>query len=159
MALEAIARLRLSVWRPAQLGRQLEYATSEKDETGGGVVFDSARLQEEIYHWDPGQEDVWGCIASPALARELRDLLVETFAPNRSPEDRSMAQFQQAVDRLGKAMTKDDASTWADMQQMVKIGRKDSANLRGNTALALWNHLEWIVRTFGSVPGASVTIR
>jgi hypothetical protein len=159
MASEGIARFRLSVWRPAQLGRPLDYALTERPEIGKAIAFDSNRLQEEVYHWYPGQEDVWGCIEPPALSSELRDLFVEGFAPSRSPEQRSMANFQRAVEQLGIALNKNGVSTWADLMQTVRIGRNESANLRGNTALSLWHHMEWIIRVFGSVPGASVTIR
>ena len=62
MGSEGIARFQLSVWHPAQLGRRLDYALTDKDGLKTGVLFDSERLQEEIYHWHPGQEDVWGCI-------------------------------------------------------------------------------------------------
>lgn len=160
MASEGIVRFQLSVWRPAQLGRPMDYASSDEDGAAKGVVvFDSSRLQEEIYHWYPGQEDVWGCIESPALAREFRDLFIEGFAPHRPPEQRAMAHFQRAVDRLGEALSNPGTSSWADTMQMVRVGRHEPVNLRGNTALSLWHHMEWIVRTFGSVPAASVTIR
>ncbi len=159
MASEGIARFRLSIWRPAQLGRQLDYALTDGDNASGRVIFNSDRLQEEIYHWHPGQEDVLGSVEPPGLSSELRDLFVERFAPSRSPEQRSMANFRQAVQRLGEVLTKDGKSSWSDMMQMVRVGRRDPVNLRGNAALSLWQHMEWIVSTFGSMPGASVTIR
>ena len=159
MASEGVPRFRLSVWRPAQSGRLLDYALSDADLAKAGLIFDVARLQEEIYHWTPGQEDVWSCITDGKTTNDLRELLFEGFAPNRSPEQRSMEYFRQSVDKFGTALVRDEVSTWADMEQTVKASLRESANLRGNSALSLWHHMEWIVRTFGSVPGASVTIR
>jgi hypothetical protein len=159
MGSDGIARFRLSVWRPAQLGRHMDYALPPDGTPLSGNVFDSARLQEEIYHWHPGQEDVWGCIESPSLSSELRDLFVEGFAPNRSPNERSIIEFQKSVERFGAALSKAGTATWADAMQTVRVSRHEPVNLRGNIALSLWHHMDWIVRTFGSVPGASVTIR
>jgi len=119
MGSDAVARFKLSVWRPAQHGRPLDYAFTEAARTIAGGAFDKARLQEEIYHWHPGQEDVWECINDPMLSSELRDLFMESFAPHRPPEDRSMTKFGEAIARLGAALADDQASTWADTTQMV----------------------------------------
>jgi hypothetical protein len=159
MALENSPRFRLSVWRPARLVRHLDYPSTEDENNAVGVTFDSARLHEEIYQWHPGQEDVWAFINSADLVRECRELFVENFAPNRPPAQRSMVQFQLAVSRLGEALALKNASSWADTIQTANVTRSEAANLRGNCALSLWHHMEWIVRTFGSVPGASVIIR
>ena len=159
MGSDVVARFRLSVWRPAQLGRPLDYSLADDDAAKINVAFDIGRLQEEVYHWNPGQEDVWGCIGDSELSRELRDIFVEGFAPSHPPEQRSMIKFRQAVERLGAALTTDGVSSWADMQQTVCAGHDDSTNLRADSALSLWHHMEWILRTFGSLPGATVTIR
>jgi len=159
MGSEGIAPFRLSVWHPAQFGRRLDYALTDEDMAKAVLVFDRARLQEEIYFWQPGQEDVWGCIQDPSLSSELRALFVEGFAPSCSPEKRSMDKFREAVDKLGTALASDTASTWADTIQMVRAGCNEATNLRSNCALSLLHHMEWILRTFGNLPAASVTIR
>jgi hypothetical protein len=152
-------RFRLSVWRPAQRGRQLDYATLENEPLNSAPVFNHRRLQEEIYQWHPGPEDVWGCITDSTLTDRLRSLFINGFAPSLPPEKRSMAAFGRAVDDFGQAITADSVMSWADTMQSVKVGRHEPANLRGNCTLSLWHQMEWIYRTFGHLPGASVTIR
>jgi len=70
-----------------------------------------------------------------------------------------MDKFREAVDKLGTALASDTASTWADTIQMVRAGCNEATNLRSNCALSLLHHMEWILRTFGNLPAASVTIR
>jgi hypothetical protein len=160
MGSEVNTRFKLSIWRAAQIGRNLDYPhRGEKTRAAPQTTFDRNRLQEEIYFWHPGQEDVWGCIENSGLASELRDLFVEGFAPNLSPEDRSMAKFEDAVKRFREILATPKASSWGDAIQMVQIRRAEPTNLRANSALSLLLHMEWILRTFGSVPGASVAIR
>lgn len=162
MGSDANTRFRLSVWRPAQLGRRLDYAhnsgNSAKDATATRG-FETSRLHEEIYHWHPGQEDVWGCILDPAVTNSVRDMLIEGFAPSLPPDNRLMTKFREVVEGVKSALAQPEATSWADTGQMVPIDRDESANLRANSAISLVHHLEWIVRTFGSVPGASVAIR
>jgi hypothetical protein len=51
------------------------------------------------------------------------------------------------------------SSRWGDAVQTVRTRRDDADNLRANGPLSLLLHFDWIVRTFGSVPRASVAIR
>src|SRR4051812_45455906 len=112
--LENLPRFRLSVWQPAQSGRLLDYATNDGDAEESTRAFDHRRLQEEIYQWHPGPEDVWGCITDSEVSSRMRDLFVERFTPRLSPDKRSMVRFKDAVDDLGKELANDDASSWAD---------------------------------------------
>src|SRR6056297_418757 len=105
-------RFQLSIWRPAQLGRHVEYAITGGESSAANLGFDSGRLHEEIYYWHPGQEDVWA-IADGSLAAELREQFVEGFAPNLPPEQRSMERFGEVVANLrAQAPTLED--DWAD---------------------------------------------
>lgn len=152
-------RFQLSIWRPAQLGRLLDYVPGKGENTDSNVAFDSGRLHEEIYHWHPGQEDVWGGIKDPVFCRQLRDQFVEGFAPSLAPQQRSMERFREAVNTLRVYISNADNSEWADLMQIIKVRGSEPINLRGNAALSLLHHMEWIARTFGTLPGASVTIR
>jgi len=154
---ESTPRFQLSVWRPARLGRRVEYPRSGDDDAASKITFDSSRLHEEIYYWHPGQEDVWA-IADATIAAELRERFVEGFAPNLPPEQRSMERFREAVAKLHAYATTVE-NDWSDLMQTVNPRRQETLNLRGNMTLSLLHQLEWIVRTFGSLPGASVTIR
>jgi hypothetical protein len=159
MPSDNVARFRLSVWRPAQIPRPLDYVLREAGEGESGLAFDSGRLQEEIYHWHPSQEDVWGCIEDPSVSNELRDEFIQGFHPMLAPEQRTMAKFKAAVAKLQSQLSAPSATAWADTMQTVAYGREESVNLRANSTLALLHHLRWIARIFGNVPGASVAIR
>ncbi len=156
MGSDVVTRFRLSVWRPAQLGRPLDYAGHDVAATPG---FDTTRLLEEIYHWHPGEEDVWGCIQDPAMASEIRNLFIEGFAPSLAPEDRLCRHFGRPWKNCVSVLGHPNASSWADSPQVVRTGRDESANIRANSTISLVHHMEWIVRTFGNVPRRTVTIR
>ena len=152
-------RFRLSVWRPAQHGRQLDYASLESELLSSAPLFNHRRLQEEIYQWHPGPEDVWGCISDSGLIDQLRTLFIDGFAPSLPPEKRSMAAFGKAVEEFGHKIAADSVTSWADTMQSARVARNEPVNLRGNCTLSLWHQMEWIHRTFGNLPGTSVTIR
>jgi hypothetical protein len=163
MVPDGIARVRLSVWCPAQFNRPLDYSVAATDQEDGGSAegwsFESARLQEEVYYWHPSQEDVWGCIQDKNLASELRDRFVQGFDPSLPPQSRSVPKFAAAVEFMREKLSHDGATSWADAMQIVAIGREDELNLRANSAITLLRHLQWVAQTFGNVPGASVAIR
>ena len=155
---EFVTRFQLSVWRPAQLGRPLDYVRSESN-IDVDDVFDSDLLHEEIYHWHPAQEDPFGGIKDVVLSSQFRNQFVEGFAPSLPPQQRSMERFSEALQKFRDHLLSPDATDWADLMQTISIKGKEPVNLRGNVAVSLLNHMEWILRTFGTMPGASITIR
>ena len=70
-----------------------------------------------------------------------------------------MLAFGKSVEEFRLAIADESTTSWADTMQSARVGRSEPANLRGNCTLSLWYQMEWIHRTFGHLPGASVTIR
>ena len=149
-------QFRFSVWRPARLIRTFDYPVN----TGGDgiLVFEPNRLQEQIYIWDPGSNDVFASL-DKELGDEFRLYLLEKFDPGLAPEERSIALLGKAVGNLNSKLQKTMTTPWADSQQTVLQGQNDDVNLRVNVPLALLNHLLWIAKVFERVPHASVTVR
>lgn len=148
--------LHLSVWRPARLHRQINYSFAESTPGVPGGFFDPERLQEQIYAWDPGPNDV---LALPVeLSTKFKPALMEDFAPDLLPEQRKMEHFSATIDMLDAELRRSGSSYWGDSQEVEFIAG-DMVNLRYNAGLALLHHLRWICKTFEHVPGASVVIR
>jgi hypothetical protein len=146
---------RLSIWRPARLERPLSFFATAK---GQPIIFEPDLLQEQIYVWDPGQEDVFLWL-DEITVNLFRNVLMEQFAPQLPPSHRNLAQFSKALANLTTKLQKGSHSNWVDSQQGVELGVNETANLRVNTVLSLLQHLYWIFRTFEHMPGASVVIR
>lgn len=152
----AAATFRLSVWRPAQLDRSVDYYLGGK---GEAALFDSSRLQEQLYQWNPGLEDILSSVANQQQAQELRRIFFEEFAPHRSPSDRSIEKFAEVTRRLRDQLVPKGVVSWSDVGQEIEAGNLNTLNLRANLPLSMLSHLEWIVEVFGEVPGASIAIR
>jgi hypothetical protein len=161
---EGTVQFRLSVWRPARLGRQLHYfpevgesIAAQHDPTGR--LLEHSALQEELYLWDPGKEDIWSSIKDSKIEESFRDSFLRPFAPSLAPKSRSLAAFGAALMQFRKtAGPALSASPWALANQEALFGG-ERVNLRTHSLLAVLNHLSWIFATFEHVPGASVTIR
>ena len=93
----------------------------------------------------------------PADMAEIRNLIVTHFDPSLPPEQRSMKKLGDALERMRTAVASNEVD-WQDCLTQEKEGDADVA-LRANTAISLYNHFEWIFRTFEHMPGASVTVR
>jgi len=146
---------RLSIWKPFRVDKTLNYS-DEVRSSSESYRFDTEHLLEEIYYWHPGQEDPWTCFQQSDALSTVRTVLLEPFDPSVSPNMRSMSNFQRAVQSVRIAFSN---SAWGDAVQTVRTARDHMENLRANGALSLLLHFDWIVRTFISVPRASVSIR
>ncbi|KHD06278.1 hypothetical protein PN36_32375 [Candidatus Thiomargarita nelsonii] len=147
---------RLSIWCPAKLARPLDYTNVESQHLN--FLFEPERLFEQIYVWEPGQDDVFICLDA-TLAHKFRQELIEKFAPHIAPETRNMAHFANALESLKLAIHQNGHLDWVDSEQIIEININECTNLRVNTALSMLHHFHWVLRTFEHVPGASVVIR
>lgn len=147
---------RLSVWRPARNTSTFDYPADKTN--GASFVFKPDQLQEQVYVWDPGQNDIFSALDKD-LAKQFREMLYEHFAPNLEPEKRSIAQLAKVVADLNSRLQKTETICWTDSEEVSSQVHTDDENLRVNAPLALLNHLLWLTNVFGHVPGASVTIR
>jgi hypothetical protein len=141
----------LSIWRPARFSRVVNYV----EPIAGG--FERALLLEQIYSWDPGSMAPWNSVLDGNKSRLLRDSLVEGFAPNLPPNQRTVQALEDFANSLRLSLEDSDFSSWNDLPQSMPDS--DSSVLRCNLARAFSHYLDWIVSTFRHVPGASVIIR
>ena len=146
---------RLSIWRPARHERPISYFSEVSDAMGS---FEMSHLHEQIYSWDPGQDDLFS-VLDQELSVKLHEELLEGFAPHLPPADRSMQHLLKAVTTIRSELQNPGTSKWVDSVETVESGTDGFANLRINTALSVLNHLYWLFKTFEHVPGASVVIR
>lgn len=142
---------RLAVWKPANLARRLMVYSA--DQTHMQCMF-----HEQVYSWET-EEDIWGSLVDVDQTRKVKSALIDAFDPSRSPEERSFVRLKEALDRLREVLSKADATAWSECYKTVKAQGYDEINLRANTVLLLYRHLEWIWHIFKDVPGASVTAR
>ena len=147
---------RLSVWRPARLASTLDYPADRTMDQK--FVFQPNSLQEQVYVWDPGQNDIFSALDKD-LAEQFRAKLSEYFAPDLDPEKRSIGLLANVIAELILTLRKSRASRWTYSTEKVSQDQAQDENLRMDGPLALLNHLLWLTRVFAHVPGASVTIR
>ena len=126
---------------------------------GSGELFDPSGMLEEIYVWDTGPHDVFAAPSAEAKERIRRDLL-DSFAPNRSPADRSVDRFLGAVSGLLQDPgLRPGTKNWADGPDVVMTAAGEERNLRVDATLGVLRHFLWVGRVYASVPGASVLLR
>jgi hypothetical protein len=116
------------------------------------------QLHEQIYSWAPDEIDIWGSLKDAAQTHKARGALVETFDPSRPVKERGMEQLAKALGVLREILDNAASTDWSECDEYVRSG-EDQVNLRANTILLLYRHLEWVWRIFAHVPGASVTVR
>ncbi|MEN8214980.1 MAG: hypothetical protein ABFS56_01090 [Pseudomonadota bacterium] len=112
---------RLSIWCPAKLARPLDYSYENVESQHLNLLFEPERLLEQIYVWEPGQDDVFVCLDA-TLAHKFSHELIEKFAPDIAPEIRDMANFAKALESLKLAIHQNNAHLdWVDSEQVIEI--------------------------------------
>jgi len=149
---------RVSIWRPARHIRHVDYFPRTSGAEEYRRDFDLEGLYEQVYVWDPGQEDVFLAL-NDDLSRRFHEALLLDFSPSLPPQKRSLARLAKTVQELKWVLKEEGKSYWADSSQKADSGIGDDINLRVNTAASMLNHLEWVIKSFAHVPGASVVIR
>lgn len=147
---------RLSVWRPARLVTTLDYCADPTNDKN--FVFQSDRLQAQVYVWDPGQNDIFSAL-DKTLVEQFHAKLSEYFAPDLEPGKRSIDQLAKVIAELILTLRRSKHNRWTYSTEKVLQDQAQDENLRVDGPLALLNHLLWLTRVFAHVPGASVTIR
>jgi hypothetical protein len=142
---------RLAVWKPANPARRLMVSSS-----ASSIDY---QLHEQVYSWAPDEIDIWGSLKDQGQTNAVRAALVERFDPSRPVKDRSISHLGDALAVLRTILESPSATDWSECEEYVKTGDDDQVNLRANTILLLYRHLEWVWRIFAHVPGASVTVR
>lgn len=141
----------LSVWKAANLTRRMMVSSADVSDL-------DCDLLEQVYSWEP-EEDIWGSLIDAEQTRKARAALVEAFDPSRAMADRGVAQLGKAVEVLAEIVKTPGATDWSECNEAAKMSNGEQVNLRANTVLLLFRHLEWIWNIFRHVPGASVIVR
>jgi hypothetical protein len=155
MAIESMRGFRLTVWRPFAHDRRL---ARESPGSGGETPLVQADgLYEAIYEWQP-RVDVWSSLTETVLTNELRELLVQRFNPYEPPSNRTFAELEKVLARVGEIVS-DGKGKWTECELAVDDNFDSDISFRANTIVALQRHLEWLYDVFHNVPGAALTIR
>ena len=142
---------RLQVWKPCRWDRQ--YLSSDT----GAPATDEA-FQECIYVWEP-LGDPFACITAPEETRQLRDALIEAFAPGRPVGERAVEGLQKPLDIIDRILNTPGIVSWADSPYALRTSGEEVLHLRQHMLLALRQHLQWVLDIFKHAPRVSVTVR
>ena len=151
-------QFRLSVWRPASLSRSYLYGRNDGANDRVFSPLDESQVLEQIYAWDTGPNDVLGA-ATPAVTDRIRKDLVEAFAPDHLPRDRSVSKFLTQVTSILQDPQLPSGTHWSDCEESIRTDTDEELNLRANMTLAVLRHFRWVGCVFVDVPSASVLIR
>jgi hypothetical protein len=139
--------IHISIWREFKPRRPLTHVDRRFDTN-------DAELWEEVFSWRT-EEDCFGGIEDAELRKNLHDLLVERFQPERPPEERQMQRLREFIDAAREAISR-RASEW------TACGDAPDDNeypYRINALLALTDQIEWILNSYLGHPGISVVVR
>ena len=115
-------------------------------------------IHEQLYSWEPS-EDIWGSLIDVEQTRRARTVLVEAFDPSLPVRERSIGHLEKSLLVLKEILDIPTATAWSECSQTDESSQETQNNLRANTILLLYRHLEWLWNIFRHVPGASVTVR
>ena len=152
MAVEASARLRLSIWRNFAPSRRLGAWDGEgKPHQVPGSDFN---LQEEVYSWHL-REDFLAGISDGEVRRCLEDR-IRLLDPSHPPSERRLDVLEAFVSEAEDVL----ASGAAGPSPILNpSGDDEDAPGTIDSLLALTLHLKWLSRCFADRPGVSVSIR
>lgn len=152
MAVEASAKLRLSIWRDFTPSRRLGAWDGEgKPHQVPGSDFD---LQEEVYSWHL-REDFLAGISDGGARRRLEDRL-QLLNPSRPPSERRLDVLDGFVSEAERILESGGAGLSSILDPS---GGDEDAPGTIDSLLALTLHLKWLSRCFADRPGVSVSIR
>ncbi|MGI4790857.1 MAG: hypothetical protein ACRYFS_18655, partial [Janthinobacterium lividum] len=113
---------------------------------------------EELYTWET-REDVLGAITDIVQTDNLREALVDTFAPDKPAENRRIAALKIVIVMIDAILNNRESSDWGDVNEERSLVSGEKLHLRQHRLLAFQQHLQWIIDTFSLVPDVYVTIR
>lgn len=153
MATESIVKLKLSVWRDFAPGKPLALWSGGQREQQ--VISGDSEIQQEIFSWQMREDPFDGVLAEEDRAK-LRELLLDRFEPSSDPRQRRVNGLKDFVDEADRVLT-GGKSEWTISLDPPK--EDEDAPYRLNPLLALRNQIEWLIGSFGGIPGLSVSVR
>ena len=154
---EPDARFHFSVWRSARIDRTYLLVTGSASGPERTALLDGSAVLEQLYAWDPGRHD-FALSLSLAAMQLINDRLIQPFGEHRSPKERRVRRFLNAVTKLLDDGEVQSGTHWSDSEDTVSEGDTE-LNLRVNAAIGVLSHLRWVAQVYAEVPDASVLIR
>lgn len=152
MAVEASARLRLSIWRDFAPSRRL--GAWDGEGKPHQVPDPGFNLQEEVYSWQL-REDFLAGISDDEARRRLEARL-QLLNPLHPPSERRLDVLEAFVSEAEDVLASDAAGPSPILNPS---GDDEGAPGTIDSLLALTLHLKWLSRCFADRPGVSVSIR
>ena len=139
----------ITFWRPNRWDRSI----FDKDENG---LAKESRFLEEVYTWEPA-ESIWNSIEEDDIRVRLMESIMDTFSPDKPPEERGIENLQSILEQAAKLIT-NGKSKWSYCKQTENV---DGGNisLRANLLLLFLHNLTWLCDVFRDMPEISVMVR
>lgn len=153
MPAESIVKLKLSVWRDFAPGRPLSLWRG--DQNGQQVISGESEIQQEIFSWQMREDPFDGVLEEEDRAR-LRAALLDRFEPSSHPSDRRVERLDEFVGEVDRILNGERAEWTISLDPPQE---DEDAPYRLNPLLALRNQIEWLIGSFGGIPGLSVSVR
>lgn len=153
MSAESIVKLKLSVWRDFAPGRPLSLWKGDQNEQH--VISGDSEIQQEIFSWQM-REDPFDGVLDEQDRAQLRAVLLDRFEPSISPNERGVERLDEFVAEADRILNGSNAEWTISLDPPQE---DEDAPYRLNTLLALRNQIEWLIGSFGGIPGLSVSVR
>jgi hypothetical protein len=150
---ESIVKLKLSVWRDFAPGRPLSLWRGDQNEQQ--VISGDSEIQQEIFSWQMREDPFDGVLEEEDRAR-LRAVLLDRFEPSSNPSDRRVERLDEFVVEADRILDGGNAEWTISLDPPQE---DEDAPYRLNPLLALRNQIEWLISSFGGIPGLSVSVR
>ena len=139
----------ITFWRPSRWDRKI----FDKEKNGPA---NQSRFLEEVHTWEPA-ESIWNSIEEDDIRNQLRKSLLDTFSPDKPPEERGIENLQSILKQVAELITKQKSNVV--MLQADRDVDGGSINLQANLLLLFLHNLTWLCDVFRDIPEISVMIR
>ena len=148
---DASTKLKFSVWRDfVPTKALLRYKIDSSEQLSA-----ESELQQEVFSWQT-REDPFGGISDDEVRSKLHALLIDRFHPSLAPTDRRFSSMAEFLAEAHKVIGT-NGSEWTVSQDAPSDDEEHPYRL--NPLLSLTLQLEWLMASFGDLPGVSVSIR
>lgn len=153
MSAESVVKLKLSVWRDFAPGRPLSLWRG--DQNTQEIISRDSEIQQEIFSWQMREDPFDGVLDEEDRAR-LRAVLLDRFEPSSKPSDRRVERLDEFIGEANRILDGGKAEWTISLDPPQE---DEDAPYRLNPLLALRNQIEWLIGSFGGIPGLSVSVR
>ncbi len=141
------------MWRDFAPGRPLSLWRGDQNEQQ--VISGESEIQQEIFSWQMREDPFDGVLEEEDRAL-LRAVLLDRFEPSSNPDDRRVERLVEFVVEADRILDSGKAEWTISLDPPQE---DEDAPYRLNPLLALRNQVEWLIGSFGGIPGLSVSVR